>query len=487
MMDDLVSRDATPVVTGSARPAEPLRTAEPSPPVEPSRPPEPTRPRAAPERFSDAHTKWVFRFLVAMLVVAGIWLARSLQEVLGSSEGWTWTAMPLLHLFPPLTLTIVALLALATHSYRGETRSFWYLSYGLAAFFVTCIIVTWIVLIHEPYRPPAGEILITTPAQLAEFERRYLFSFKMRVQGEEPIWLPTGVFIQTTEFRDTENLVMTGYVWQKYDDAVHEGLDRAFEMPDALNAHVEEAYRRRNGSEETVGWTFEAETREQFHYERFPFDVKDPWVRLWHKDLDRNVVLVPDLASYASTNPRELPGIEPRLVLPGWRIDRSFFSYKLHRYNTSFGVNAFQKRSDIPELYFTLVVRREFLSTFFLLLLPILVMLVLIFVIVYNMPPRHLGGEGLYNISRICGTYLFIMILNHVNLRLHVSGGIVYLEYFYVILYFGILWVLLNAALYLKGLNPPGIRWRENLIARVAFLPLVTGAMFVVTYLTFRG
>jgi hypothetical protein len=79
------------------------------------------------------------------------------------------------------------------------------------------------------------------------------------------------------------------------------------------------------------------------------------------------------------------------------------------------------------------------------------------------------------------------MILNHVNLRQHVSGGIVYLEYFYVILYFGILWVLLNAALYLKGLHPPGIRWRENLIARVAFLPLVTGAMFVATYLTFRG
>jgi hypothetical protein len=449
-------------------------------------PPEPHGARRAPDRFSDRLARWLFRALALLFVGGALWCGTSLLDLLGSAGGWRGTSLQIARLLPPLTLTVVALLSLATGAYRGETRRLWYFAYGIAAFFIASIIAMWIALVREPYRPPSDEVVIATPAQLDDFVRRRIWTSKLRVRGETPTFLPTGVFVKTTEFKDTENLFMSGYVWQKYTDGVDDSLTRGFVLPEAVDERIEEAYRRREGAREKIGWKFEAETRQLFHYDRFPFDVKDPWVRLWHTDFDRNVVLIPDLESYASTNPATRPGIESRLVLPGWRIQQSFFSYKLHHYGTNFGVDAYQSRSDVPELYFTIVAQREFLSTFFLLLLPILVMLVLIFIIVYNMPPRQLGGEGLYNISRICGSYMFILILNHVNLRRYVSGGIVYLEYFYVVLYFGILWVLLNAALYLKGLNPPGIRWRENLIAKLAFLPLLTGALLLVTYLTFR-
>ncbi len=434
-----------------------------------------------PDRFPQAIVRWGFLFLVGGLVLCAAWLAVGVVEALQAEKEWRLVSVRVTRVVAPAAAVLVFAAALATRAYRGETRRLWHLSYAMAAIFVAGIATIWIVLVREPYRPYAEDIVILTPGQRAAFLRSQLAA---RPGAPPPAVVPTGVYLRTAEFESTENVLKSGYIWQKYADGLPEGLPRGFVLPEAVEQRIQEAYRRRVGDVETIGWYFEVETRATFNYTKFPFDIKDPWVRITPKDFDADVLLVPDLESYAYTDPRTLPGIESGFALPGWKVEQSFFSYKLRRYNTSFGVEA-PIESDVPELYFTMAARRQFLSVFFLLVFPVLVMLVLIFVIVYNMPPRHLGGEGLYNIVRICGTYMFILILNHVNLRSYVSGGIVYLEYLYVLLYAGVLWVLLNAGLYLKGLNPPGIVWRENLIARLLFLPLLLGIMLVVTVATF--
>jgi hypothetical protein len=434
-----------------------------------------------PDRFPQGMVRWGFLFLVGGLVLSAAWLAVGVVEALQAENEWRLVSVRVTRVVAPAAAVLVFAAALATRAYRGETRRLWHLSYAMAAIFVSGIAIIWITLVREPYRPDAEDVVILTAQQREAFLESRLASWR----GATPAAvIPTGVFIRTTEFERTENVRKSGYIWQKYADGLPEGLSRGIVLPDAVETRIQEAYRRRVADVETIGWYYEVETREIFDYTKFPFDIKDPWVRITPKDFDANVLLVPDLESYASTDPHTLPGIERGFALPGWKVEQSFFSYKLRRYNTSFGVEA-PMESDVPELYFTMAARRQFLSVFFLLVFPVLVMLVLIFVIVYNMPPRRLGGEGLYNIVRICGTYLFILILNHVNLRTYVSGGIVYLEYFYVLLYAGVLWVLLNAGLYLTGLNPPGICWRENLIARLLFLPLLSGIMLVVTVATF--
>jgi hypothetical protein len=434
-----------------------------------------------PDRFPQALVRWGFLFLVGGLALSAVWLAVGVVEALQAENEWRLVSVRVTRVVAPAAAVLVFAAALAMRAHRGETRRLWHLSYAMAAIFVAGIATIWITLVREPYRPDPKDVVILTPEQREAFLRSRLASGP----GAAPAAvIPTGVFLRTTEFERTENVRKSGYIWQKYADSLPGGLSREFVLPEAVETHVQEAYRRRVGDVETIGWYFEVETREIFNYTHFPFDIKDPWVRITPRDFDAGVLLVPDLESYASTDPRTLPGLERGFALPGWKVEQTFFSYKLRHYNTSFGVQA-PIESDVPELYFTMAARRQFLSVFFLLVFPVLVMLVLIFMIVYNMPPRHLGGEGLYNIVRICGTYLFILILNHVNLRTYVSGGIVYLEYFYVLLYAGVLWVLLNAGLYLKGLNPPGLCWRENLIARLVFLPLLSGIMMVVTVATF--
>ena len=437
-------------------------------------------------RFSDSTARRVRRVVVALLPPALVWAAVAFLAVSRSDADGDLHARAV-HIVVPVVATLLLAAVLLTRAYLGDTRSFWLLSYAASLVFIMAILSVWIALQVEPWRPYADETPVRTQAELDAFVRDRHAWAAAHPGTPPPVFIPTGVYLGTTEFKGTENVVRTGYIWQTYTQGLHDGLTRGFVLPDGVEVDVVEAYRRRDGGSERIGWRFTAESRKAFLYDAFPFDTHDSSLRLSHADFDRNAILVPDLNAYVTTDPDRLPGLKADFVLPGWTLEQTYFSFRPNRYTTDFGIDGFHTQGPVPEFYYHVVAKRQFLSSFFIYVLPAVVMLVLIFVIVYNMPPRHLGGEGLYNISRICGTYLFILILTHVNLRQQVSGGIVYLEYFYAVLYCGILWVLVNAALYLKGLNPPGIRWRENLIARVAFLPLMTGAMFLVTVLTFRG
>ena len=50
---------------------------------------------------------------------------------------------------------------------------------------------------------------------------------------------------------------------------------------------ISEEYRRRQGSEEVIGWYFDVTVRQAFDYSKYPLDTQDVWLRLWHKDFDR--------------------------------------------------------------------------------------------------------------------------------------------------------------------------------------------------------
>lgn len=68
--------------------------------------------------------------------------------------------------------------------------------------------------------------------------------------------------------------------------------------------------------------------RQQFDYSKYPFDREDVWMRLWHNDFYRNVILVPDFDSYTNMRTDHKHGSEGYFVLEGWEIGDSQFSYR---------------------------------------------------------------------------------------------------------------------------------------------------------------
>ena len=93
-------------------------------------------------------------------------------------------------------------------------------------------------------------------------------------------------------------------------------------------------------------------------------------------------------------------------------------------------------------------------------------------------------GPG-FNLS-IAGTLLFVAVFSHIGARQKIAAQeIVYLEYFYIIMYFALLWVAVNSILYVRWTESKFIQYEQNLLPKVLFWPVTLGALWSVTLFTF--
>ena len=387
----------------------------------------------------------------------------------------------------------------------------------------------WLIAHEFPPESDSGSEKIVNHSTL----ERYLDGYRResaRLKAEKPIFVPTGVFIQSIEFVSSTNVNVTGYIWQKYRQGVHRGLSRGFVLPEADKPVIKEVYHRELDAQsnlmigsdeghpfstaekpaqavcqddegphsaeqeprdctELVGWYFSATLRQNFSYERYPFDGQDVWLRLWHEDFDRNVVLVPDLASFEFTDPAALPGVEKYFVLPGWTLKGAGFEYQRHGYNTNFGIEGYAGQESFPELYFSVHITRDFLGPFVLHFLPQFVVAMMLFMILLmgskdGDKAKWLGFAS-KDILRACSVLVIVLIFAHTALRRTlISASLVYLEYFYLVLYLSSLFVSFNSILFAIG-KVRLLQYEDNLLPKLLFWPIVAGVMFVITLVSF--
>jgi len=345
------------------------------------------------------------------------------------------------------------------------------------------IALIWIINYQFPATKSKNEIIIGDYEGLKVFEAKH-----KRRTSDEAIFIPTGIFIQSVEFNSANNFKATGYIWQHYDiaDSV---TSRGFVLPEAEDLTIATAYRRIEDGIETIGWYFTATIRERFDYASFPFDRERLWLRLWHKDFDKNIVLIPDINSYDVMKETFKPGIERDFVLNGWKIKGSHFSYSYNSYNTNFGLNGYVGQTDFPELYYNICVAREFINPFISHLIPMLVVMLMLFVILQV--GRRNDKQGLFGFTSLsavsaCSALFFVIIFNHINLRNTLSvSGLVYFEWFYIICYFAIVYVSISAILIAKEKEIFLLQYKDNFFSRVFFVPVIMTFSYIITIANF--
>lgn len=306
-----------------------------------------------------------------------------------------------------------------------------------------------------------------------------------------PVRLPTGVFLQSLEFVSPYNVQVTGYVWQKFEDGVHDAVERGFILPEAVSLEVEEAYRRRHESVETIGWYFEGELRQTFDYSLYPFDHGEAWVRLWPREFDKNVVLVPDLESYPLIHPKFKPGLDPGIVLPGWTLTETYFAYRTAGYTTDFGIESYAGREAFPELYFNVGLQRTFLDSFIAHMIPLIVVAFMLFATMMTVTQDEnrvrLTGFNVFGVLTATSALFFVALVAHIQLREAIRAGeLMYLEYFYFAIYLTILFGSIHSLMFCSDqVHWRWLEYRNSLLLKVAFWPLLLGACLGVTLITF--
>jgi len=409
------------------------------------------------------------------------------------------------------TLFLAALAFLLFNRNQPTRRARWLASGAVSVAFSLGICVLWYNVYNSAsFSDTTGES-ITTFQELGELQTHYNHVAKV-MHEQAPLYIPTGVFVQSVKFVGANEVVVTGYVWQK--QALDKSANSELEMTvpagstiahsDALGFVIPEAeesqirftsndvdYESTYAGIKTTGWYFKATLRQDFNYSRYPLDKEMVWLRLQQNDSKRNIVLVPDLEAYSLRYSSALPGLEKEgFVLPGWNIDGTYFSLKQANFNTNFGIENFVGKQGYPELYFNIMISREFFSPFISNTFQVMMIFVILFLVAICSTVKGDSdrfGFNAFTVLSIATALLFAAMLWHSSLRDQLSvSGIGYFESFYFVSYVMIVMVCINAVLLSSRINIPLIERHENLTPRLLFWPLVTGSLFVVTALTFH-
>ena len=358
---------------------------------------------------------------------------------------------------------------------------------SLAFLIVLCSI--WFSVYTAPPTPNPADTVVTTPDEATRYLEALIPAPK---PGEEPlVFIPTGMYIESLKFTGPYNVLVSGYIWQRYaNDLPLKGLDKGFVLPEAEYVRSSEVYRAQQGNEELIGWAFQATLREQFDYERYPLDRNQIWLQLWHKDFERNVYLAPDLGAYTSLDPDTLPGLDSDIVLENWDIQQSFLSYRANRYNANFGIQGYVADIEQPELYYNISIKRDLVSALISRLIVPVVILIQLFVIVMviGRDNKRLEQFGVRPGAVIftCAAFFFAVLVAQNSLRTELEAqGFVYLESLYLLTYVVILAVAVNSVLLAAQPDLKLFREYDNLWAEISYWPSILLAMIVITLLTF--
>lgn len=323
---------------------------------------------------------------------------------------------------------------------------------------------------------------------------RYLAHKEADIFGEgggDLVRIPTGLYIASLSFPSANDARVTGIVWQRFLDSDRAGATPGVIFPEAVESQVDPLYERpilADGARVGTlhGWSFRLTVREKFDFRRYPFDTKDVWLRMWARDFDSNVVLVPDLDAYPEIAPDRLPGLDTGFILAGWEPLRTYFQYREGTYSTNFGNRDYVGATDFPELSFTLDVQRDFLNTFISDLVPLAVVTFLLFGVIRTISPDPArydrSGFSFTNVLAACSGLVFVVLLGHIQLRSALAGQqITYLEWYYFIIYVSLILVCLDAWLVISESPPRLIAWSDNLLCRLLFFPWITTSVCIAT------
>lgn len=375
------------------------------------------------------------------------------------------------------------LIILIFRAYKGDTCSLWI---AVISFSILCFIGTAFILalaLEDNSDNDDQEVIILDKVGI-EAGLNKLQNKLYNKSVEDLQQVPTGIFIQSMEFSSAYDVTITGYIWQKNisgDTKINPG----FILPDATGIEIREIY---DNLEVTV-WNFRASIRQSFDYSKYPFDHEDVWVRLWHSDLNQNIILTPDLDSYNVMQPKLKPGLENDIVLEEWDIKNSYFSFRRNKYNTNFGIND-RLSKNFPELYFNIGMNRDFISAFVSDLIPIVVVAILLFAVLMistmNQDKITVYGFSSSTVLGYCAALFFVLIISHVSLRtLLASEGIIYLEYFYFVMYFILLAVSVNSIQIASSRTSRILQYEDNLIVKLLFWPIISFSILVITLVVF--
>jgi hypothetical protein len=229
-----------------------------------------------------------------------------------------------------------------------------------------------------------------------------------------------------------------------------------------------------------VGWFFSTEIQQRFDNRLYPLDQAIIKIQIEPSKMSDRYVLVPATLDYDYMSPGSKPGLAGSLKVRGWLLRNSFFTYDPAGYGTNFGLFRQISKDAIPNLVFNIRMTRDILS-------PIISYCIVIYIVVMQIyGVSVLKIENPYQVLSIAAALFLVVAITHNGLRDAIAiTGVVYLEYYFILLYLTILATSINAIMWAAKIQLPILTYRNNLAIKVMFWPAFLGIGLIFTLLSF--
>lgn len=389
-----------------------------------------------------------------------------------------------------LVLTVIFWSLLTKFVWMQDAEKFsWWAAFVIAVTFTLGIVYIWVEQqISEP-DSVYGSAIVANDADLRRFVQEYSKT-TLRLHKEPPIFIPTGVIVQAVKVDNENNMMLSGYVWQKFLLSNDYDIEKGVAFPESSETQIKQVYELEEQGYKTIGWEFQVKIPEHFDYQIYPFDKQLIWLRVWPKDYRKHVILLPDLDSYDSMNTSSRPGLEEEFSISGWRVKRSFFDLRINNFNSNMGIAGKVNKNETPELHYNIAISRNFIDPFVSYLFPVIIVLLMLYAVLLtnSKDENRIGliGFNALEVLASASALFFVALLAHVELRSHIGANeLIYMEYFFIIAYIMILIVSVNSILFSWGFNIQFIQYKDNSIPKLLYWPILTGLLFAFTMFAF--
>ena len=256
-------------------------------------------------------------------------------------------------------------------------------------------------------------------------------------------------------------------------------------MPEAAESHLEEVVRKVKDEYEIVGWNMQATFVQKHRYSWFPFDKVHIDIVIASADFENNVVIVPDFNGYQSLDIDPTPGIADKLAVPGFDLERSFFSFiNLPAYD-EVGLETLKKVTEKVQLHYNVILDRKLTNPLIIFFLPLLVILFSIYAVLLISFRNNISTEIFRSLSAYTAIFFSLIILHQTLRSQYQAGELLYFEYFFFFTYITILLLILHAVILRISHFTKFVSQKISPYLRVFFWFIQCLAWFVITMIIF--
>jgi cell division protein FtsL len=350
------------------------------------------------------------------------------------------------------------------------------------AILAATLIIFWNLTRMAPYEPTDEVIIVRDKTGLDKYIDLIDIDTQQRNE-KKPVTIPTGIILYSVNFPDSNRVSISGYLWQKINkkDAIQPGVI----FPEASESSTKEIFRKEDNGTETIGWNISATFLQRHRYSFFPFDKVHINILLATADFENHVILTPDFSGYKSYDVDPLPGITNEISIPGYTLERSFFSFAAIPAYDEVGLDALRKVTEKIRLHYNIILKRTLINPLIIFMLPLLIILFSIYAVFLVTQRRKATFDAFKSIGAYTGLFFSLIVL-HQTLRSQVqSGELLYIEYFFFFTYVTILLLVLHALLLRISRTATVLTEKVSPYLKILFWPIQFAFWFAITMIIF--